>query len=168
MRQNICSKAIVTIFYCFLLVSIHSSFSQGFDNFFCYTTDGFILYEYDSAVQQWRDIDTIFSFSSGSSRNRFHASAIKPNSNLLYTVDQNIFGYINVNTAEFTALNYVSNLQAGYGEYGYQIFDDIHAMTYAPYNHCIWAINNNANYRPGTEDFLIKIDCYHHQKSRRL
>ncbi len=89
---------------------------------------------------------------------RIEAFAAKPQSNLLYVVDKNVFGIINVNTLEFSVIDYVSNQMPGFGDYGNQLFDDIDAMAYDPYEHVIWAVNRNAGNGPGTEDFLIKID----------
>jgi len=89
---------------------------------------------------------------------KIEAFAAKPNSNLLYAVDKNVFGTINVDNLTFTALSYVGNQKVGFGEYGNQLFDDIDAMAYDPYSHVIWATNRNPGVGPGTEDFLIKIN----------
>jgi len=89
---------------------------------------------------------------------KIEAFAAKPQSNLLYVVDQNIFGTINVQTLQFEVKDYVSNQNPGFGEHGNQLFDDIDGMAYDPYNHEIWAVNRNQGNGPGTEDFLIKIN----------
>lgn len=89
---------------------------------------------------------------------KIEAFAAKPKSNLLYVVDLNRFGTIDVNTQIFTGKGYVTGGDPGSGVNGNQIFDDIDAMAYDPYKHEIWAINRNPGYGPGTEDFLIKID----------
>lgn len=155
MQYNILSTA-KCAFWCFLLLCVYPTFSQSINDFSCYTTDGFILYEHNPLAEQWEYIDTIVSYFNLS--HRIEATAIIPGSNILYAVDHNIFGLINTNTAEFTALSYVSNQSVAFGEYGNQLLDDISAMSYDPYAHCIWAINCNAGFGPGTEDFLIKID----------
>jgi len=105
----------------------------------------------------WVKQGDIFSYD-GNLPGRIEAFAAKPQSNLLYVVDQNIFGTINVNTQQFTIIDYITNGVPGSGEHNNQIFDDIDAMSYDPYKHEIWAVNRNPGYGPGTEDFLIKID----------
>jgi len=105
----------------------------------------------------WVKQGSIFS-NDGNLPGKIEAFAAKPQSNLLYVVDQNIFGTINVNTQEFNIIDYVTGGVPGSGEYDNQIFDDIDAMSYDPYKHEIWAVNRNAGYGPGTEDFLIKIN----------
>jgi len=89
---------------------------------------------------------------------KIEAFAAVPNSDLLYVVDKNVFGMVDVSDLTFTAISYVANQKLGFGEYGNQIFDDIDGMAYDPYNHVIWATNRKPGLGPGTEDFLIKID----------
>jgi len=105
----------------------------------------------------WVKQGDIFSYD-GNINGKIEAFAAIPNSNLLYVVDQNIFGTIDVTTQIFTFKGYVGNQTPGFGEYGNQLFDDIDGMAYDPYSHELWAVNRNQGLGPGTEDFLIKIN----------
>jgi len=106
----------------------------------------------------WSTIGSIYSIDGINLPGKIEAIAAKPGTNMLYAVDKNIFGTINTSNAGFSVVGYVANQKVGFGEFDNQLFDDIDAMSYDPYNDVIWAINRNPGNGPGTEDFLIQID----------
>lgn len=141
----------------FLLLWSGTTLSQSINNFPCYISNGKSLFEFDPFDQQWTNKGAILFQGSTPAPHQMEAMAINPVKNILYVVDHNIFGTIDINTLVFTPLNSLGETR-GFGEYGNQFFDEIRGMTYDPYKNDIWAIIRNTGITPGTEDFLIKIN----------
>jgi len=147
--------------FCFFLFWFNTipAQSQTINKFNCYAlASDKNLYEYNITINSWLKKGTISGIEQIQLAYDIEAMAFNPIQNILYAIDQNIFGTIDMNTLVFTPINYVSGSLFGFGEYGNQLFDDITAMTYDPYSNIIWAVNNNPGRGPGTEDFLIKIN----------
>lgn len=158
MRNYGISKMYFSIGTFILLFWVNISLSQNPNNFPCYISNGNSLFEFNPTNQLWTNIGAISFQGSTSSPHRMEAMAINSMDNLLYVVDQNVFGIIDINTLVFTPLNYTLGEVAALGENGIQFFDKISAMTYDHYTKSIWAINRNEGIVQGGEDFLIKIN----------
>lgn len=143
----------------FFLFWFNTVQSQTINKFNCYAVNSdYILYEFNPLSNSWYNKGSIFPPSNVNTNRDIEATALNPIQNVIYTVDRNVFGTIDINTLLFTPVNYISASMLAYGAYGNQLFTDITAMSYDPYSNCIWAINRKAGSGPGTEDYLIKID----------
>jgi len=107
-----------------------------------------ILFEFNPATEKWTKVGITGGTSIG-------AIATDPVNNLIYAVDEDTFGIINVNSGVFTPYGKIG---FGDGVYGVISLDNIKGLTYDPVNEVMYAVHRIEGDGPGTNDLFFQID----------
>jgi len=107
-----------------------------------------VLFEFDPETEKWTEVG----ITGGTS---IEAIATDPVNNLIYAVDGDTFGIININSGIFTPYGKVGY---GGGAYGIILLDNIKGLTYDPVNEILYAVHRIEGEGPGTNDVFFQID----------
>ncbi len=107
-----------------------------------------VFFEYDPSTNSWISIGITGTES-------IEALATDPVNEIVFAVDGGTFGFIDQNTAKFTA---IGEIGFGNGDFGQISLDDIDGLTYDFKNQIMYATHRISGAGPGTNDLLFLID----------